>query len=159
MKAILIIGGNIGNRQRNLQQAAELIEQKCGPIVQSSALYETEPWGNSNQQEFLNQVLIIETALEPEELLDSILTIELTMGRIREEKNGPRIIDIDILFYENEVVNTATLNIPHPEMARRRFVLEPLSELAPLLLHPVLNKTISQLLLECSDPLAVNKLS
>ena len=154
----LITGGNEGDRIGNLQQAASLIEKKAGRIIQSSALYETAAWGKTEQQDFLNQVLMIQTSLEPGDLLQSLLSVEKTMGRVRKEKYGPRTIDIDILLYGNLILNEERLQIPHPRMKDRRFVLEPLTEIAPDLVHPVFQKTIASLLMECTDPLDVRKI-
>ncbi len=153
--AYLLIGGNLGNRKENLQTAQSLIEQHCGRLVKKSALYETAAWGNTNQPSFLNQVLQIETSANARQLIRKILKIEKMMGRVRHEKLGPRIIDIDILFFNSEIFNLRLLKIPHPEMQNRKFVLIPLAEIAATLVHPVLNKSVSQLLDECPDNLKV----
>ena len=154
----LLIGGNLGNREANLEKARFLIAAGAGPIGRFSALYETQAWGMQDQPAFLNQVLLVITVLDPRELLATILAIEHQMGRERTEKFGPRLIDIDILFYNNEVLNEPGLTIPHPQLHLRKFTLEPLNEIAPLLFHPVLKKTVEVLLRECADPLAVKKL-
>ena len=154
----LITGGNEGNPAGNLQLATSLIDKKAGRIMKSSSLYETAAWGKTEQPNFLNQVLLIHTHLEPLDLLKSILAVENSMGRIRKEKYGPRTIDIDILLYGDRILNDEELQIPHPRMQERRFVLEPLNEIAPDLIHPVLQKTIGRLLIECSDLLEVKKL-
>jgi 2-amino-4-hydroxy-6-hydroxymethyldihydropteridine diphosphokinase len=158
-KAYLLTGGNEGDRYLNLQQARTNIEHICGRIIQVSSLYETAPWGNSNQADFLNQVLIVETQMNPHELLAAILFIEEKGGRIRTVRNAPRTIDIDILFYNQLVLDQPGLHIPHPRIAERRFVLEPLNEISPDLIHPVSGKSIRQLLQECKDELAVKKIS
>jgi 2-amino-4-hydroxy-6-hydroxymethyldihydropteridine diphosphokinase len=106
----------------------------------------------------LNQVLKVKTSLTPQELIDEILKIEKSLGRERQEKYGPRLIDIDILFFDNEVIKSKSLTIPHPQLHNRRFVLVPLNEIAPRFIHPVLKKSIAQLLLECPDKLDVNKI-
>jgi 2-amino-4-hydroxy-6-hydroxymethyldihydropteridine diphosphokinase len=155
----LLIGGNIGNRQENLRLAKTKIGTLCGKISTQSAIYETAAWGNQNQPAFLNQVLKISTELSPEQLLENLLSIEKELGRVRIEKYGPRIIDIDILFFNNSIISLNNLVIPHPEMQNRRFALLPLSEIAPGFNHPVLHKTISQLLKECPDNLEVNKIN
>jgi len=157
-KAYLLTGGNEGDRYLNMQQARTNIEHICGQVLQVSSLYETAPWGKTDQADFLNQVLLIETTWTPWELLKVILQIEEKGGRIRKEKNAPRTIDIDILFYDHLIIDEPGLSIPHPRIAERRFVLEPLNEISPGYEHPVLHKTIHQLLLECTDELAVKKI-
>jgi 2-amino-4-hydroxy-6-hydroxymethyldihydropteridine diphosphokinase len=157
-KAYLLTGGNEGDRYLNMQQARTNIEHICGQLLQVSSLYETAPWGKPDQADFLNQVLLIETKWSPRELLKAILQIEEKGGRIRTVKNAPRTIDIDILFYDQLIIEEPGLSIPHPRIADRRFVLEPLNEISPGFEHPVLHKTIHQLLLECTDELAVKKI-
>jgi 2-amino-4-hydroxy-6-hydroxymethyldihydropteridine diphosphokinase len=157
-KAYLLTGGNEGDRYLNLQQARTNIEHICGRLIQASSLYETAPWGNSNQADYLNQVLVVETIMNPDELLASILFIEEKGGRIRTVRNAPRTIDIDILFYNQLVLDQPGLHIPHLRIADRRFVLEPLNEISPGLIHPVFGKSIRQLLQECKDELAVKKI-
>ncbi len=157
-KAYLLTGGNEGDRYLNMQQARANIEHICGELIQVSSLYETAPWGNPDQPDFLNQVLLIGTKLKPRDLLKAIFSIEEKGGRIRSVKNGPRTIDIDILFYNDLVLEERGLVIPHPRIAERRFVLEPLNEISPQFVHPVLQKTVHNLLLECKDELAVKKI-
>jgi 2-amino-4-hydroxy-6-hydroxymethyldihydropteridine diphosphokinase len=157
-KAYLLTGGNEGDRFRNLQQAQTNIELICGRILQVSSLYETAPWGNPAQPDFLNQLLLIETNLDPLPLLRAILSIEEKGGRKRTVKNAARTIDIDILFFNRIIMETAGLTIPHPRIADRRFVLEPLNEISPDFIHPVSGKSIHQLLLECTDELLVKKI-
>lgn len=157
--AYLLIGGNLGNRSAYLQQAIHHIEQSCGNIVLSSAIYETAAWGLTDQPNFYNQALAIATHLTPGELMQTLLAIEESMGRKRTVKLGPRIIDLDILLIDDLVLSTGLLTVPHPALPFRRFALLPLSEIAPALLHPVLRKTIAQLLDECTDPLDVQKKS
>ena len=156
-EAYLLTGGNIGNRLDYLFKAKEEIKKRCGDILKQSSVYETAAWGLETQDTFLNQVLKIATKLSPVQLLKSILTIEEDLGRKRELKYGPRTIDIDILFFNEEIIDLQGLKIPHPQLQNRRFVLVPLNQLAAQKLHPVLHKTVSQLLSECPDPLAVNK--
>jgi 2-amino-4-hydroxy-6-hydroxymethyldihydropteridine diphosphokinase len=157
-KAYLLTGGNVGDRHLNMQQARTNIELICGQLLQVSSIYETAPWGKTDQADFLNQVLLVETKLSPQDLLKAIFFIEEKGGRIRTVKNAPRTIDIDILFYNHLVLEEPGLSIPHPRIKDRRFVLEPLNEISPGLLHPILKKTMHQLLLECTDELAVKKI-
>lgn len=157
-KIFLITGGNIGNRKKNLETAADLLENHVGKIVQRSKIYETDAWGITNQAAFYNQVLIVESKLPAQKIIQKILKIEEEMGRVRSIKNAARIIDIDILFFNDETVNEQNLIIPHPQIANRRFVLTPLNELAPEMIHPVLKKSIGELLRECKDELKVTPL-
>lgn len=158
--AYLLIGGNVGDRQENLRQAVNAIDTSCGgQVVQQSAIYETAAWGKTDQQAFLNQALLLSTAFTPLHLLQQILQTEVLLGRVRQERYGPRIIDIDILFFNDAIINEPALTIPHPEVQNRRFALVPLQEIAPGLVHPVLKKSIDQLLQECPDKLEVRKTS
>jgi 2-amino-4-hydroxy-6-hydroxymethyldihydropteridine diphosphokinase len=156
--AFLLLGANLGDRTSNLEKAAHLIEKRIGIITARSALYETKPWGKTDQPDFLNQVLQLKTEQSPEYLLKTALTIEHDMGRIRKEKWGARIIDIDLLYVGNQILNSENLTLPHPGIAQRRFVLEPLAELAPDFIHPALNKSHRQLLTECADTLIVKRI-
>jgi|SRR5436189_2523210 len=156
-KAFLLIGGNMGDREENFETAKSLIQQYCGNVVHSSALYQTAAWGKTDQPAFLNQALEIETGLTAEQLMQQILAIEKMMGRERKEKYGPRIIDIDVLLFNDEQHDSPFLRIPHPEMQNRLFALIPLAEIAPNLQHPVFKKSISQLLRETPDKLEVKK--
>ena len=157
--AHLLIGGNLGDRKENLLTAITLIKEQCGSLTRSSSVYETEAWGKTDQPSFLNQALEISTTLNARQLIRRILKIEKDMGRVRKEKLGPRIIDIDILLFGNEIHDLRFLKIPHPEMQNRRFVLVPLAEIDPTLQHPVLKKTIAELLEECPDNLEVKKIA
>ena len=151
----LLIGGNIGNRMGNLDTAINFIKKDIGRIVSASSIYETAAWGITEQLDFLNQVLLVITKFSPQETMQAILSIENKMGRIRTQKNASRIIDIDILFFNDEIIDEPGLTVPHPEIQNRRFVLEPLAELSPLLVHPILKKSISELLSDCKDDLEV----
>ncbi|MBK7289034.1 MAG: 2-amino-4-hydroxy-6-hydroxymethyldihydropteridine diphosphokinase [Chitinophagaceae bacterium] len=158
-KAFLLTGGNMGEREENLLAAIEHINQHCGLITNSSSLYETAAWGNTEQPAFLNQALEIETELTARQLMRRILKVEKLMGRVRKEKYGPRLIDIDILLYADEIHNYKLLKLPHPEMQNRKFALLPLAEIAPHIIQPVLQKTITELLAVCKDELEVKKYS
>ena len=137
--------------------ATDKVGDLIGMVKKKSSVYKTAPWGVINQADFLNQVLNIETALDPESLLDQIHWIEEQLGRIRMNKWEARLIDIDILFYDHEIIATSRLTIPHPYISQRRFALEPLNEIASGLMHPVLKKKIKQLLKECTDTSSVTR--
>jgi len=156
--AHLLIGGNEGNRKLELRQALANIEKSCGRILQQSSVYETAPWGNHDQPNFLNLAISLQTNLKPRELMQEILRIEESMGRKRLEKYGPRTIDIDILFFNECIIDEPGLRIPHPEIPNRRFALVPLDEIASGLIHPLFHKSIHELLSECSDELDVKKI-
>ena len=156
-EAYLLTGGNTGNRLQFINAAAEAIKNECGSIVKKSAVYQTAAWGIKDQNSFLNQALKLSTLLSAYELLDCLLQIEQKMGRVRDRKYGPRIIDIDILLFNDEVIDSRTLKVPHPELPNRRFALQCLCDIAPKKIHPVYKKTIRQILQECADPLTVDK--
>lgn len=153
----LLLGSNLGNRQSFLQQAVAHIEAEAGHVVQLSNIYETQSWGKTDLPAYLNQVVLIETALPSQQLLNKLLQIELILGRTREEKWGSRTVDIDILFYGDEIINQPNLTIPHPELHNRRFTLEPLAEIAPNYVHPKLQCTVKTLLFGVKDDLRVKK--
>jgi 2-amino-4-hydroxy-6-hydroxymethyldihydropteridine diphosphokinase len=155
-KAYLLIGGNMGDRQQNLDRSVQLLGS-LGKVRELSGLYETAAWGKTDQPAFLNQAIFLETALTARELLQAVLDIEEKLGRKRDEKYGPRIIDIDILFYDRDIIHEPGLAIPHPEIQNRRFALAPMNEIAGGLIHPVLGKTIAELLNECPDKLNVTR--
>ncbi len=140
------IGSNLGKRQESCLRAIELLRSKSLTVTKQSSMYETEPWGITKQSKFINMAVEVETDLTPMELLYLIKTIENEMGRLHSERWGPRIIDIDILLYDDTYINEDELKIPHPLLHERDFVLEPLSEIAPEKVHPVLSKKISALL-------------
>ena len=148
----------MGDRLQNLETALEEITIQIGTILKKSSIYETAPWGIADQPAFLNQVLLIHSLLSPQDILKTILKIETNMGRKRNEKFGPRVIDIDILFYNKLILQSTDLIIPHPEIANRRFVLIPLVEIGKKIEHPALKKTVTQLLKECPDHLPVTKI-
>jgi 2-amino-4-hydroxy-6-hydroxymethyldihydropteridine diphosphokinase len=148
----------MGNSKEQLLLATKIIEQEIGLVMNASSFYATAAWGNENQPDFLNQVLSVETNIIAAVLLKKVLAIEKKMGRVRTIKNAPRIIDIDILFFNNEIIHTKTLSVPHPEIQNRRFVLIPLEELTPSFIHPTLNKTINELVIGCKDSLNVQKI-
>ncbi len=154
----LLLGSNQGDSLQLLEVAKDRLTDALGAIDATSACYQTAAWGKSDQPDFINQVISVSTSLKPEQILHKILNIERNLGRVRVEKWGSRIIDIDILFYDSEIISQPDLTIPHPAISQRRFTLEPLAEIAPHFLHPVLNKTIKTLLAECKDPLMVKKL-
>jgi len=154
----LLLGSNLGDRKEYLQKAIDLITTKLGTVAQVSSIYETEAWGKTDEPNYLNQVVEVNTTLSARQVLENILQIETRMGRVREEKWGSRIIDIDILFYGQDIINEPGLIVPHPELHNRRFTLEPLNEIAPDLQHPILKKSIFQLKSELKDNLIVKKL-
>jgi len=147
----LLLGTNLGDKWANLEKALDHIARAAGPIVKASSVFESSPWGFTNQPEYLNQVILIDTSLNPNELLDVLLGIESHMGRKRIKKWDPRLIDIDILFYNDLLLQKDGLILPHPHLANRRFTLVPLNEIAPDFIHPVLQKSSTQLLKDCMD--------
>jgi 2-amino-4-hydroxy-6-hydroxymethyldihydropteridine diphosphokinase len=157
-RAVLSLGSNLGNRLQNLQQAKQVLEKNRCTILQQSSIYETEAWGNKRQDLFYNEVMEVETPLSAEQLMNTILRIENLMGRVRKEKWEPRLIDIDILFFNDEIIDKNHLTIPHPHLDQRKFVLVPLNEILPEHFHPILKKTVSQLLQQVDDLLEVKKI-
>ncbi len=157
-KVYLLTGSNVGNSSALLNEAKLAIQKQVGQIEAASLLYKTAPWGNTNQQDFLNQVLVVNTNLSAIDVLKTILNIELHMGRVREIKWAPRTIDIDILFFNHDIINEENLVVPHPLLHQRRFTLVPLAEIAPEYVHPTLHQTNTQLLLQCADDSVVEKL-
>jgi len=148
----------LGDRISYLNQAIQHIETDIASIQKASSVYETQSWGKTDSPDYLNQVVLLQSNLSSQIILEKVLAIEITMGRIREEKWGSRIIDIDILFYDSDIINAPGLHVPHPELHNRRFTLEPLVEISPLFVHPVLKKTVTQLKNELNDSLVVKKL-
>jgi len=156
-KTYLLLGSNMGNSQLQLTRAINKISKQIGIVIKQSKLYITSAWGNTNQPDFLNQVIVVETKLSSIQTMQTILTIEKQMGRLRTVKNAPRLIDIDILYFNKEVVDSKLLRLPHPEIQNRRFVLIQLNELSPNFLHPLSGKSNHQLLKDCNDELNVKK--
>ena len=148
--AFLLLGSNLGDREKNLRMARDEIGSMAS-VTKLSSVYTTAPWGKTNQPDFLNQVLIAETQASPHELLDQLLDIEMRLGRKRKEKWGSRTIDIDILFFSDLIVSSDRLTILHPGIGYKRFTLLPLQEIAPDFVHPVLKRKISDLLDACED--------
>ncbi len=153
----LLLGSNQGDAAQNVAAARAGITRSVGVIIRQSSLYKSAAWGLLEQPDFCNQVIEITSALDPENLLDAVMGVERKLGRVRRERWGPRIIDIDVLLYGREVIDTDRLKVPHPSIPERRFTLEPLAEIAPALIHPVTGKSIAVLLQECSDLLAVER--
>jgi len=153
--AYLLIGGNIGNRLGFMAAAKEKMKQKGIELIRQSSIYETAAWGITDQPSFLNQVLEIGTTLTAEELLSELLSIEHELGRIRTEKNGARTIDIDILYFQRQLIDVPGLSIPHDRISIRRFVLVPLAELIPDFIDPKTSKSIVEMLNDCPDKLEV----
>ena len=159
MKTFLLLGSNLGERKINLANAINLIEENIAPVINRSSIYITKAWGKTDQPDFYNQAIQIETDLEPLALLKEIKAIEKELGRVSNEKWGARIIDIDILFYGTQVFESDSLTIPHPFLHERMFTLKPLEEIAPDFVHPKLNKRIAELIAECKDSLEVSVLN
>lgn len=155
----LLVGTNLGNRLENIKLALQKISEKVGEIVNTSSVYETAAWGKTEQPDFYNLALEIATEKNPQEVLSLLQSIEIEMGRIRIERWEERIIDIDILYFSDKIISLPELTIPHPEIANRRFALEPLNEVAPNLMHPILLKTSNEMLRDCGDALAVTKVN
>lgn len=152
----LLLGSNLDDRERNLILAIKKINERSGSVRAVSSLYKTQPWGKSDQPEFLNQAIEIQSDLAPDQLLASLNNIEKEIGKNAVERWGPRVIDIDILFFGDTVMSHDQLTIPHPRIADRRFALAPLCEIAPRFVHPVLHKNCQELLKACTDPLDVS---
>jgi 2-amino-4-hydroxy-6-hydroxymethyldihydropteridine diphosphokinase len=158
-QVFLLIGGNLDDRFSLLSIAKESISKKIGAIVQESSIYETAPWGFTSEQDFLNQVIIVSTSLTPFKVLKKCQIIEDKFGRIRRsEQYASRTMDIDILFYNDEIINTPELIVPHERLHQRKFTLEPLVEIAPNFIHPKIKKTLTEIMKECTDEADVRKL-
>jgi 2-amino-4-hydroxy-6-hydroxymethyldihydropteridine diphosphokinase len=160
MKRVYILtGGNIGDTPGYLRLAVEHIQEMVGEVIQQSSWYRTAAWGMVDQADFINQVLGVETSLSAPACMETLLLIEEKMGRKRLEKYGPRIIDLDILLFDQEIHDTALIQIPHPALPKRRFALTPLAEIAGEVMHPIALKTIDELLVLCPDNSPVHKMS
>lgn len=155
----LLLGSNLGDSKGYIADAIHLIEQEVGTVYRQSSLYQTASWGRIDQPDFINQAIEVRTKLSPVQLLKSILGIEQKLGRRRDEKWGSRTIDIDILLYDDLIIDLPELKIPHPFLPERRFAILPLYEIAPLYIHAVSGKTIEKLLSDLTDKLSVKKLS
>jgi 2-amino-4-hydroxy-6-hydroxymethyldihydropteridine diphosphokinase len=155
----LLLGANLGDKQQMFARVCGYVTQQIGPIIVQSGLYETAAWGGLDQPTYLNQVIVVETYLAPVAVLTQTQGIEQELGRIRVEKWGSRVIDIDLLFYNDLIIQTPTLTLPHPLLHQRRFTLVPLAEIAPNLIHPVLKQPIYTLLANCPDDGEVIKFS
>jgi 2-amino-4-hydroxy-6-hydroxymethyldihydropteridine diphosphokinase len=157
-QVFISLGTNLGNRCENLEKAIHAVVLNLGEIVKKSSIYETSPWGNSNQPDFLNQVILVHSDKTAEDCLNTLSTIEKQIGRTRGEKWGARIIDLDLLYVDDKIINTEKLTLPHSGIPQRRFLLVPLVEIAPDFIHPKLQKNQHQLLTECTDSLEVKLL-
>jgi 2-amino-4-hydroxy-6-hydroxymethyldihydropteridine diphosphokinase len=153
--AYLLLGSNLGDRVVLLHRALVALAAKAGRIVAVSGVYETAAWGKQDQDSFLNQVLHLSTDLTPEQLLDLCQQVETALGRERLEPWGPRTLDVDILLYDDRIIDTARLQVPHPRLPERRFALVPLADVAPAYRHPQLQRTVAELLADCPDQLPV----
>ena len=153
----ILLGSNLGDREQYLSEAIEKIINEGCLITSTSSIYKTAPWGKTDQADFLNQVICISAKHTPLELLKILLQIEIDLRRIRKEKWGARTIDLDILFFNNQVINSEELTLPHPGIASRRFTLVPLAEIAPDFIHPVTDISCTMMLKMCSDPSVVEK--
>lgn len=154
----LLLGANLGRRFDQMQSAFQEVEEQIGRVIRYSSLYETAAWGVEDGPDYLNQVLLIETSLEPLEVLEKVNLIEERLGRTRKLKWESRLIDIDILFYEDFLIESKKLTVPHPYLHLRKFTLVPLAEIAPNFIHPLLKKSSRELLEELRDDLEVKKL-
>ena len=147
----LQLGSNLGEREQLISDAVQEISKYVGKINSCSQIYESMPWRVDGQESYLNQIIKVKTLLSAEDILVAVLKIENDLGRVRIEKWGERLIDVDIIFFNNEIIETPDLCIPHKHMHERNFVLAPLNEIAPFLIHPKYNKTVSELFNESKD--------
>lgn len=155
----ILIGGNLGDSMALLQQAKDSIQNEIGEIIKESSIYESAPWGFEAEQNFLNQVIIAETDLNPQMVLKCCLEGEDKLGRVRSSSGyQSRTMDIDILFYNDEIIDEENLVVPHPKLHERRFTMEPLVEITPEFIHPRFKKSLKELLADCKDKSEVKKL-
>ncbi len=154
-EVFISLGSNLGDRLTNLESAMQAIQANVGVVIRKSSIYETKPWGNVDQPDFFNQVIMIHTDKPAKDCLSLLLTIEKQMGRKREERWGARIIDLDLLYSDGDIIKTEQLTLPHPAIPQRRFVLVPLVEIASDFIHPELKINQGQLLADCPDRLDV----
>ena len=147
----LQLGSNLGDRELLLQDAIVAIEERVGGVIKRSKVYESTPWRVEGQANYLNQILKVETKLQAHDVLSVILDVEKNLGRVRIEKWGERLIDIDIIFFNDAIIETAQLCVPHKHMHERMFVLTPLHNIAPDMAHPKYNKTVEEILKQCTD--------
>ena len=150
-RAYILLGTNMGNKMAHMQMAIEQMNMQNISLLQQSSIYKTAAWGNTDQDDFYNQVIEVSTELSAEILLQTLLDIETKMGRTRNQKWEARIIDLDILYFNNEIIDTENLKVPHPYLHVRNFTLIPLTEIAANYIHPIFNKTNAELLANCSD--------
>lgn len=156
--SFILLGSNLGDREAILESAVDMIEERCGSVVLMSSLYESEPWGFETENLFLNQAIGVETSLSPHDLLNELLQIEAELGRVRQENHQgyeSRPIDLDVIYYDDMVIADEELIVPHPRLHQRRFVLEPLCEIAPDFIHPLFRESNRELLARCEDRLRV----
>jgi 2-amino-4-hydroxy-6-hydroxymethyldihydropteridine diphosphokinase len=158
-RAYLSLGSNRGDRHGNLDKAIKMLNEKIGKVILQSPLYETQPWKMDDETMFINQVILLDTNIDADTLMNWLLEIETAMGRVRTSaKYEPRIIDIDILFFNSDIISSKTVTVPHPFIQERRFILAPLAEIAPDFIHPIYKLKIYELLLVCKDNSEVVKL-
>lgn len=155
----IALGSNVGEAQHNLSVARKLIREQVGELVKTSTIIVTLPWGNIKEQNnFYNQMLLVKTILTPQLLINKLLMLEKQMGRKREIKWGPRIIDLDIIYFENRTIKSEMLNVPHPFLQERKFILFHLNEISPKKMHPLLRKNSAELFKLCADELGIVKI-
>lgn len=153
----LQLGSNLGDRELLLQDAILAIKERVGEMIEKSKVYESTPWRSEGQKNYLNQILKVKTELQADDILSVILDVEKNLGRLRLEKWGERLIDIDIIFFNDSIIEKAELCVPHKHMHERMFVLIPLHNIAPEMVHPKYNKTVDELLKICTDAELVNE--